>query len=96
MSALFFIDGFNPIDACQRELLLYLMMTSCDLSDQVKPFDSASKAAVCLPTYGHRRFMNISITTLCLHMATRSETIFSLTLLKTIIVLNVATCYTTY
>jgi hypothetical protein len=38
--------GFNPSDETQRELLLYLMMTSCDLSDQVKPFDSASAAAV--------------------------------------------------
>lgn len=38
--------GFNPPDETQRELLLYLMMTSCDLSDQVKPFDSASAAAV--------------------------------------------------
>ncbi|XP_046854037.1 cGMP-dependent 3',5'-cyclic phosphodiesterase-like isoform X2 [Xenia sp. Carnegie-2017] len=37
--------GFNPSDVAQRELLLYLMMTSCDLSDQVKPFDSASTAA---------------------------------------------------
>ena len=43
--------GFNPADAAQRELILYLMMTSCDLSDQVKPFDSASKAAVCRPFY---------------------------------------------
>lgn len=40
--------GFNPSDIAQRELLLYLMMTSCDLSDQVKPFDSASTAAVRL------------------------------------------------
>ncbi|XP_028406740.1 cGMP-dependent 3',5'-cyclic phosphodiesterase-like isoform X2 [Dendronephthya gigantea] len=37
--------GFSPSDQTQRELLLYLMMTSCDLSDQVKPFDSASAAA---------------------------------------------------
>ncbi|XP_075225632.1 cGMP-dependent 3',5'-cyclic phosphodiesterase-like [Lycorma delicatula] len=32
-------EGFDPTNWNQRELLMYLLMTCCDLSDQIKPWE---------------------------------------------------------
>ena len=42
----FFLDGYNPKSRTHHSLLLCLLMTSCDLSDQTKGWKTTRKIAV--------------------------------------------------
>lgn len=42
------LDGYNPKSQTHRSMLLCLLMTSCDLSDQTKGWKTTRKIAVSL------------------------------------------------
>lgn len=42
------LDGYNPKRQTHRSMLLCLLMTSCDLSDQTKGWKTTRKIAVSL------------------------------------------------
>ena len=44
--SIWFVDGYDRTNVTHRHLLLRLMMTACDLSDQTKSFENSKAIAV--------------------------------------------------
>ena len=56
---LLFSEGYDRSNVRNRKLLLCLLMTSCDLADQTRPWENAKGVAVSTSLLKHEIFFTL-------------------------------------
>ena len=54
-----FSEGYDRSNVRNRKLLLCLLMTSCDLADQTRPWENAKGVAVSTSLIKHEKFLTL-------------------------------------